>query len=63
LIKLAMVDIGKEFAKQRFASRMVLQIHDELVFNVERDEEKKIIPLVRERMEGVMTLSVPVRSA
>ena len=61
LIKLAMVEIHKEIVKRSLHSRMVLQIHDELLFNVVGDEHNECIAFIRERMEHILTLEVPIR--
>lgn len=61
LIKLAMVEIHKELAARKLASKMVLQIHDELVFDVPQQETKTLVNLVRDKMENVMKLDVPIK--
>lgn len=61
LIKLAMVDIHKEIKLKKLASTMIMQIHDELVFNVPDNEFKSFASLVRDRMENILKLDVPVR--
>jgi len=61
LIKLAMVKIHQEFRQKKLAAKMIMQIHDELVFNVPKEELIAVGELVRERMEHVLTLDVPVR--
>jgi len=61
LIKLAMIDIYKEQKVRKLKSKMILQIHDELLFDVEKAELEELIALVRERMENVLKLDVPVR--
>jgi DNA polymerase-1 len=60
LIKLAMVRIHRELREGDFKSRMILQVHDELVFDVPREEVDRLTPLVREAMTGVMKLNVPL---
>jgi len=61
LIKLAMIDIHKEFKARKLKSEMILQIHDELLFDVEKAELDELTALVRERMENVLKLDVPVK--
>jgi len=63
LIKLAMIDIQKELKGGGFASKMILQIHDELLFDVPLKELGKVSDLIKERMENVIKLSVPIRVA
>ena len=59
IIKLAMVRIDKEFEKNNIKSKMILQVHDELVFDVVKDEEEKVMKLVKEVMESVVDYEVP----
>ncbi len=61
LIKLAMIDIHRQIKTRDLKSRMVLQIHDELVFDMPVNETEELIELVRTRMEGVLKLDVPIR--
>jgi DNA polymerase-1 len=61
LIKLAMVEAHHRLKKEGFRSRLVLQVHDELVFEIKKKEEKELIKLVYACMEKVMTLRVPVK--
>ncbi len=60
MIKLAMVAIFREMEKLKMRSRMILQVHDELVFEAPKDEVKKLEALVREEMKSALKLSVPV---
>ncbi|WP_100934524.1 DNA polymerase I [Candidatus Chlamydia corallus] len=60
LIKLAMLDISKAIQQKQMKSRMLLQIHDELLFEVPQEEIEEMQMLVREKMESAMTLSVPI---
>lgn len=61
LIKLAMIHIHRSLGERRLQSKIIMQIHDELVFEVPEDELKEMIGLIRERMEGVYALSVPIK--
>jgi DNA polymerase-1 len=60
LIKLAMIRIDEEIRKRGLKSRMTLQVHDELVFEVPESEVDAIKPLVREHMENAHSLAVPI---
>ena len=60
LIKLAMVGIHRAIREQRLAGRMLLQVHDELVFEVPPGEVAAMSQLVREHMENVVALRVPL---
>jgi DNA polymerase-1 len=60
IMKVAMVDIQRAIEKQRLQSRMVLTVHDELVFEAPPDEQTVLEPLVLERMQEAIPLSVPL---
>ncbi len=60
LIKLAMIRIDREIKQQALSAKMLLQIHDELVFECHPRELDRLIPIVKEGMEGAMSLSVPL---
>lgn len=61
LIKVAMINIHKRIFNERLQSRMILQVHDELVFEVPQPEIEPMKRLVREEMEEVVRLAVPVK--
>ena len=60
IIKLAMINVANRIEKEGLKSRMVLQIHDELVFDAVRDEIEVLTAIVKEEMENVTKLSVPL---
>ena len=60
LIKIAMISIDGAIAKRGLNARMTLQVHDELVFDVPKDELKESCALVRRGMEEVIKLKVPI---
>ncbi len=60
IIKIAMVRVAARLAERGLASKLVLQVHDELDLEVPRDEIEVVSTLVRETMEGVAELSVPL---
>jgi DNA polymerase I len=60
LIKLAMISIDARLKKERLAARMILQVHDELLFEAPEKEQTAVEELVREEMEGVHKLEVPL---
>ena len=60
IIKLAMINVDKRLKKEGLQSRMILQIHDELVFDAVKDEVETLCAIVKEEMENVTTLSVPL---
>jgi DNA polymerase-1 len=61
LIKMAMVAIDRRLLQDRLRTRMLLQVHDELLFEVPEKEVDKVKKTVREIMEGVMPLRVPLK--
>ena len=60
IIKIAMINIFEEFNKKKLKSKMILQIHDELIFNVYKDEEKVVKKIIKDKMENAYKLSVPL---
>jgi len=60
LIKLAMISIDRQLTERKLKTRMVLQVHDELLFEVPLDETAEVETLVRTEMEGVRKLDVPL---
>ena len=60
IIKLAMVNVDRRIAEEDLQSRMVLQIHDELLFDALPEEVEKLERIVREEMENVIELSIPL---
>jgi len=61
LIKIAMVRMARALAEGGFRSRMLLQVHDELLFESPADECGRLEGLAREVMESAMTLDVPLK--
>jgi DNA polymerase-1 len=61
LMKKAMIDVRGLIAGKRLRSRMILQVHDELVFEVPAEERAALEPLVREAMENVCDFKVPLK--
>jgi len=60
IIKVAMVDIHRELELRAMRSRLLLQVHDELVFDTHVDELEPLKEMVRARMQGAMELAVPL---
>lgn len=63
LIKLAMIDISKEIQNISPSSKMLLQVHDELVFEVPEKDENLIAEFVKDKMNHVIELSVPIETS
>lgn len=58
IIKIAMINLHRQFAEQSFKSKMLLQVHDELVFTVHPNEEEQVVSLVVNSMQDAAQLSV-----
>ena len=61
IIKKAMVLVYKEFNERHLKSKIVLQIHDELIIDTVLEEEEEVLELVKNIMENVIKLSVPLK--
>ncbi len=61
IIKTSMINIWNRFRKEGLKTRMLLQVHDELLFEVPEDEKNMIRQLVKEEMENAVKLSVPLK--
>lgn len=62
IMKLAMIEIHRRFREEGIRSRMILQVHDEVIVDMLSSEREKVERIVRESMEGVAQLSVPLIS-
>ncbi len=60
LIKLAMINIDRRLTEEEFEAQMILQVHDELLFESPAKESARLRKLVKEEMEGVHQLAVPI---
>lgn len=61
IIKLAMINIQRVIKEKRLGTKMILQVHDELVFEVPEEEVSVATDIVKDKMERVVTLSVPLK--
>ena len=61
LIKAAMIEIDARLHERGLSSRMILQVHDELVFDVPENELDEMREMARQKMEGVFKLKVPIK--
>src|SRR6185503_10556100 len=61
LMKLAMINVQQAIEKKKLASKMIMTVHDELVFDMIKEEQDDMIELVRKEMETPMRLSVPIK--
>ncbi len=60
MIKIAMINIHKELEKRKTKSKMVLQVHDELLFDVHKDEIDELKPVIKKLMENTIPMNVPI---
>ncbi len=60
IIKKAMIDIYAELKKNQLQTKMILQVHDELVFDLYKPEKEQVMQMVKEKMEGAVNLEVPL---
>lgn len=60
MIKIAMIKIFDELEKRKTKTKMILQVHDELVFDAHKDELDELRPMIKQLMEEAMPLNVPV---
>jgi DNA polymerase-1 len=60
MIKIAMINIFHELEKRKMRSRMILQVHDELVFDVDKAELEEVKIIVADKMKNAIKLNVPV---
>ena len=60
IIKKAMIDVQQEIENQNLESRMLLQVHDELVFDMKKSEKEILMKIVKEKMEQTIKLDVPL---
>ena len=62
IMKKAMVEIYEEMTKRNLKSKMIIQVHDELIFDVVKEEEQELITLAKDIMENVFKLDVPIKA-
>ena len=60
IIKIAMVKVYNRLNKEKLKSKLILQVHDELILNVKENEEENVRALVKEEMEKAVKLKVPM---
>jgi DNA polymerase-1 len=61
LMKISMINVQEQMTIRKMKSRMLITVHDELVFDIEKKEKKLMVDLVREEMENPLELSVPIK--
>ena len=60
IIKIAMAEVARRFRAEGLGSKMILQVHDELIVDALRSEKEQVCRILRESMEGAATLLVPL---
>jgi DNA polymerase-1 len=60
MIKVAMINIAAELKEKNLKTKMVLQVHDELVFDVYKPELESVKPIIEQHMKNALPLNVPV---
>jgi DNA polymerase-1 len=60
LIKVAMLNISRVLEEKKLESKMIIQVHDELLFEVKKNEAEQLRKIIKEEMEGVFKLKVPI---
>lgn len=60
MIKIAMINIYKKLKKGKYKTKMLLQVHDELVFDAHKNEIKEVTSMIKELMESALPLNVPI---
>lgn len=61
IIKRAMIDTAQRLAEEKLRSKLILQVHDELIVDADQDEVEQVKQILREAMEGAYTLAVPLK--
>ncbi len=62
IIKIAMINVWRELRDRKLQSKMILQIHDELILDVKKEEIEEVKALVEEKMNNVLSLNVPLKT-
>lgn len=62
IIKIAMININKELKRLHLKTKMILQVHDELVFDTPREEQSEVEKIIKEQMENAIVLRVPLEA-
>lgn len=60
MIKLAMINVHNQLVKRKSKTKMVLQVHDELLFDAHKDEIDELVPVIKDEMSNAMSLDVPI---
>jgi DNA polymerase-1 len=61
-MKIAMIEIYRRFQQEGIRSKMILQVHDEVIVDMLKEEQERVVAIVKEAMESAAQLSVPLIS-
>ena len=61
ILKLAMIEIHNELKRRNLKTKMIIQVHDELLFDTPKEEYEEVVQLIRDKMENACKLSVPLK--
>ena len=61
ILKIAMIEIHKELKKRNLKTKMIIQVHDELLFDCPKEEQKEVEKLIKDKMENAYKLLVPLK--
>ncbi|MBS7378195.1 MAG: hypothetical protein KIG41_01095, partial [Sphaerochaetaceae bacterium] len=59
----AMLDIARELEERKYGTRLLLQVHDELIFQVPLSEADEVEKMIKEKMEGAVDLPIPLKAS
>ena len=60
MLKMAMIKVNKLLKEGTFETKMLLTVHDEIVFDLHREEQKRVLPLIEEAMKTALPMKVPI---
>ena len=61
IIKLAMISIQQKISKNNFKSKMLVQVHDELIFEIHKSELKEMKEMIKNEMENAFDIKIPLK--
>ena len=61
IMKIAMIEVYKKLKQENLKSKIVLQVHDELIIETKKEEQEKVQKILKESMENAMTLKIPLK--
>jgi DNA polymerase-1 len=61
IIKLAMINLNSRLSAEKLASKIILQVHDEIIVHAPKEEQEQVVAILRNEMETVLSLAVPLQ--